>query len=80
MKRYKRSKPNKCPSPLYLQFWRIVDGAVADAFNHHPEYLTPSGKARARQSIVKRVTGALNGYAAEVAKARSGGEQSRSGG
>lgn len=56
----------------YRQLWRIVDGAVADAFAHHPEYLTAAGRQSARRSINKRVTGAVLGYAVEAAKGRSG--------
>lgn len=49
----------------YKQLWRGVDGAVRDCFHHHPDYLTPKGinRSTARQSIVKRVTGAVLGFA-----------------
>lgn len=47
------------PHSDYHKIWRIVDGAVSDAFYHHPDYLTPKGKRAARESIVKRVTGAV---------------------
>lgn len=50
--------------PVYRQFWRLIDGAVRDALLNHPDYIA-RGKSprRVRQSIVKRVTGALMGYA-----------------
>ena len=67
----KRTKPQKGGSD-YHQLWRVVDGAVADAFAMHPDYLTNHGHSRARQSIVKRVTGAVLGYAAQAAHGRSG--------
>lgn len=59
----------------YVQLWKIIDGAVFDALKMHPEYLTDRGHRNARLSIVKRVTGAVLGYATEVsplAKGRSG--------
>lgn len=56
----------------YRQLWRVVDGAVFDALYTHPEYLTPAGKRWARQSVVKRVTGAVYGFAGQSAQGRSG--------
>lgn len=66
----------------YRQLWRIVDGAVADAFKMHPNYLSEDGKRwqTARQSIVKRVTGAILGYAEQSAQGRSGLGQRLNGG
>lgn len=59
----------------YRQLWRIVDGAVAAAFDAHPNYLTDVGRRSARASIVKRVTGSVLGYAEQVsARGRSGQE------
>ena len=38
----------------------MIDGAVRDAFNMHPEYLSPKVcPVTVRNSIVKRVAGAL---------------------
>lgn len=68
--RYQRKKPPKDDAP-YRKIWRIVDGAVQDAFNHHPEYLTEAGSRNARLSIVKRVTGSIKGYAEQSAQGRS---------
>jgi hypothetical protein len=56
----------------YRQLWRVVDGAVFDALYTHQDYLTPKGRRSARGSIVKRVTGAVMGYAEESARGRSG--------
>lgn len=58
--------------PAYRQLWRLVDGAVAMTFDHHPDYLTPKGCQSARTSITKRVTGLVHGYAAEAARSGSG--------
>jgi len=62
-----RIRPVKDP-PLYRQLWFVVDGAVMDALRHHPEYLateyrTRFGERTVRNSINKRVTGALTSYA-----------------
>lgn len=66
MKKPKRLKPEK---PAYKtgfnhQIWRVVDGAIRDAFIHHPDYLTGKGTsgASARRSVAKRVTGAVLSY------------------
>lgn len=63
--------------PEYRQLWRLIDGAVADAFSCHPDYLTTKGVQSARTSITKRVTGVVHGYAARAAK---GSEADASGG
>lgn len=52
----------------HKKLWRMVEGAVADAFNSHPDYLTERGRARATESITKRVVGTLVGNANEVRK------------
>ena len=52
----------------YRQLWRIVEGAVNDAFKNHPDYLTPKGRRNARSSIVKRVTGTVLSFAVEAAR------------
>ena len=70
-KPYRRSAMPKKPSTVYGKIWRIVDGAVADAFAAHPDYLTPKGARTARLSIVKRVTGSLSSFAGHSAKGRS---------
>ena len=41
--------------------WRMVEGAVVDAFRSHPDYLTERGTASAVESITKRVVGTLAG-------------------
>lgn len=69
-KRAERKNPPK-KDRNYQQLWRIVDGAVRDAFNNHPDYLTKKGMHAARMSINKRVVGAVLGYATEVARGRS---------
>lgn len=62
---YLKTKPPK-GDDLYKKIWRVVDGAVADAFMHHPDYLTQKGKSfrAARNSVVKRVTGAMTSFVA----------------
>lgn len=56
----------------YNQLYRVVDGAVFDALYNHPDYLTDKGRRSARNSIVKRVTGSVLGYAEQSAQGRSG--------
>lgn len=69
----KRLHPEKPGSPTYRQIWRIVDGAVNEALKAHPEYLASKAKARTvRNSITKRVVGAITGYAEQSAWVRSG--------
>jgi hypothetical protein len=52
----------------YKQLWSVVDGAVSDAFNRHPDYLTKKGRFSARVSIVKRVTGTVLSFALQEAE------------
>lgn len=66
----KRTRPlHPDPGP-YRQLWRLVDGAVADAFKCHPDYLTAKGHIldNARRSVTKRVVGAVLGYAGQAAR------------
>lgn len=58
-------------STAYQELWGVVDGAVVDAFNNHPDYLTPKGQKSARSSVVKRVTGTVLSFAAQAAQGRS---------
>lgn len=59
----RKKRPQKeLPHSMYHKIWRIVDGAVKDALYHHPDYLTPKGRVSARESIVKRATGAVKGF------------------
>jgi len=69
-KRWKRTAPPK-RGLAYEQLWRVVDGAVADAFLMHPEYLTKAGERTARQSINKRVVGAVLSFAGQPGRAGS---------
>lgn len=56
-------------SPAYMaaaehrRLWRMVEGAVVDAFMAHPDYLTAKGAHSAVESITKRVVGNLVGHA-----------------
>jgi hypothetical protein len=58
-------------STAYQELWGVVDGAVVDAFNNHPDYLTQKGHKSARTSVVKRVTGTVLSFAAQAARGRS---------
>ena len=69
-----RIEPEKRPvTPTYRQVWRVVDGAVALALSAHPEYIAPGKNPRTvRNSIVKRVVGAILGYSEQSGWVRSG--------
>lgn len=71
--RLKSEKPNQ-QYGFNRQIWRVVDGAIRDAFIHHPDYLTERGSRynTARRSIAKRVTGTLLSYLEQSKKGRSG--------
>lgn len=57
--RLKNQKP--FPDAQAAKAWRVIDGAIRDAFKMHPEYLTEAGRRyqTARRSILKRVYGAV---------------------
>jgi hypothetical protein len=55
----------------YKQLWRVVEGSVRDAFNRHPDYLTPKGRKSASVSITKRVTGTVLSFAVQAARSQS---------
>lgn len=52
----------------HQQLARVVDGAIRDTFNCHPDYLTKKGKVSARRSLNKRITGTVLGFAVQAAK------------
>lgn len=58
-----KSPPHKT-AKAYRELWRVVDGAVADALGMHPDYLATTARERTvRNSINKRVVGAVLGFA-----------------
>jgi hypothetical protein len=68
----KRTAPEQ-GSPTYRQVWRVVDGAVREALRAHPDYIAAGHRAgKVRNSITKRVVGAVCGYSAQAGWARSG--------
>ncbi|PID95791.1 MAG: hypothetical protein CSA85_00530 [Alphaproteobacteria bacterium] len=48
------------------RLWRLVEGAVVDAFHSHPDFLTIAGHRSAVQSVTKRVVGQLVGHAKQA--------------
>lgn len=46
--------------------WNLVEGAVADAFRAHPDFLTNKGRSTVVRSVTKRVVGQLVGYAKQT--------------
>lgn len=66
--------PYKKDDPTYRQIWRVVDGALRDAFSEHPDYIehvNPRRRDHIRASVVKRVTGQVHGYMAEKGRSTS---------
>lgn len=60
---------------FYRQIWRLIDGAVRDAFSHHPGYVAKGISPRTvRRSIVKRAAGAITGYVGASRAPRRGAE------
>lgn len=67
-------KPVKEGSP-YEELWKLMDGAVRDAFDKHPEYLPNKKRGTEytiRMSIVKRATGAAMSFVERSTKSRTG--------
>ena len=48
------------------RLWRLVEGAVVDAFHSHPDFLTVAGHRSAVQSVTKRVVGQIVGHAKQA--------------
>lgn len=48
----------------------MVDGAIRDCLKMHPDYIDPHNMRRVRESVAKRVTGAILAYQAEADKAK----------
>mgnify|MGYP000070676106 CR=1 FL=1 len=67
---HRRPKPSHAAMKHadHCRLWRMVEGAVVDAFRSHPDYLTDRGNAHAVESITKRVVGTLAGHAQQVRK------------
>lgn len=58
----------------HQRLWRLVEGAVTDAFRSHPDYLTDRGTRLAVESVTKHVVGNLVGHAMQTREGgRSGG-------
>ena len=68
--RRKLKPPPEKTSTEYAKLWRVVDGAVRRCFDAHPEYVWNCNQVVARNSINKRVVGAVLSFAVEAAKAR----------
>lgn len=67
---HRRTKPSPAAMKYedHCRLWRMVEGAVTDAFRSHPEYLTEAGARSAIESVTKRVVGSLVGHAQETRK------------
>jgi hypothetical protein len=56
----------KAQREQHRALWGVVEGAVVDAFQCHPDYLTEKGSRHAVESITKRVAGQLAGLITEA--------------
>ncbi|PZX03774.1 hypothetical protein [Celeribacter halophilus] len=66
----RNSKPSRAAMKHsdHARLWRMVEGAVVDAFKSHPDCLTERGARIAVESVTKRVVGTLVGHAKETQK------------
>lgn len=78
-RRMDRNHPGYLKHADHARLWSLVEGAVLDAFNSHPDYLTDHGRRRAVGSITKRVCGQLVGHAQETLAGGRGSACSSSG-
>jgi len=67
-RRSKRPSRAAMKHEAHQRLWRMVEGAVMDAFTSHPDYLTDRGSRAAVESVTKRVVGTLVGHANETRK------------
>lgn len=51
--------PREKTDSRYRELWMIVEAAIFDALDRHPDYLTEHGRDKALASIAKRVVGSL---------------------
>ena len=68
IRRPSQSSPAAMKAADHRRLWRMVEGAVLDAFRSHPDYLTARGERHAVESVTKRVVGQLVGHASEARK------------
>jgi hypothetical protein len=70
-RRSSERSPAKIKHAEHLALWALVEGAgaVADAFNCHPDYLTEKGNKSAVESVTKRVVGQIVGKVSEAQSA-----------
>lgn len=61
IRRPHRNSPARIKRRDHQRIWRMVEGAVVDAFQQHPDYLTVKGQAAAVESVTKRVVGVIVG-------------------
>lgn len=61
----RRRRAPPASQAAYTALWRMVSGAVTDAFNCHPDYLTERGRHAAVESVTKRVVGQIAATASQ---------------
>lgn len=50
----------------HVRLWNLVEGAVVDAFQAHPDYLTDKAAKVVVRSVTKRVVGQIIGHAKQT--------------
>lgn len=68
VRRVSARSPARLKRADHAALWMLVEGAVADAFACHPDYLTDRGRRSAIESITKRVVGQIVGKIQETRK------------
>lgn len=66
VRRASLKSPARLKSKHHQRLWRMVEGAVVDAFQQHPDYLTEKGRHAAAESVTKRVVGLIVGEITKV--------------
>lgn len=71
--RTSENSPARQKHAMRHDLWDAIEGAVADCFRQHPEYLTEGGKRSAVESITKRAVGSvLSVFGAQERRRESG--------
>ena len=62
------ASPARIKAADHQRLWDTIEGAVVDAFQMHPDYLTDKGRGAAVESVTKRCVGAIVGLIHETRK------------
>ncbi len=65
IRRPSTKSPARMKHAEHTALWNAVEGAVVDAFRHHPDCLTDKGRRSFVESITKRVVGSVRSALAD---------------